>query len=193
MVPSPISCLSLRKKLRKTTIKGSELAGATAKEKEALTTRARTVSSHRQAAAAIFFSFINEPRGASLHDKSLVAYGGGGVSSAVGGYLGGEPAFWWNVWLVVIHVALILLVAFAIFKAVRAMKAWIRGDGVVVRGGGGLPPAVADVGSQCEIVHLAGLTTEGLQEECRCAGFRMSGLRAELVARVDNELRRRAN
>ena len=58
---------------------------------------------------------------------------------------------------------------------------------------GGLPPAVADMGTQCEIVHLAGLTVEGRQEECRRTGLRTNGLRAELVARVDNELRRRAN
>ena len=115
------------------------------------------------------------------------------MSSAVVDYLGSEPAFWWNVWLVVIHVALILLAAFAIFKAVRSMKAWIRGDGVVVHGGGGLPPAVADMWTQREIVHLAGLTVEGLQEECRRAGLRTKRLRAELVARVDDELRRRAN
>ena len=151
------------------------------------------MSTHTQAEAALFFSFINEARGACVRETSPVVYGGGGMSSAVVDYLGGKPAFWWNVWLVVIHVALILLAAFAIFKAVRAMKAWIRGDGVVVRGGGGLPPAVADMGTQCEIVHLAGLTVEGLQEECRRAGLRANGLRAELVARVDNELRRRAN
>ena len=113
--------------------------------------------------------------------------------SAVVDYLGGRSAFWWNVWLVVIHIALVLLAAFAIFKAVRAVKAWSRRDGVIVRGGGGLPPAVADMGTQCEIVHLAGLTVEGLQEECRPTGLRTNGLRAEIVARVDNELRRRAN
>ena len=61
-----------------------------------------------------------------------------------------------------------------------------------VGGGGGLSPAVADKGTQCEIVHMAGLTVEGLQEECRCAGLRTNGLRAELVARVDGELSRRA-
>ena len=85
-----------------------------------------------------------------------------------------------------------MLAALVILKTVRATKTWLSG-GVVVRGGGGLPPAVADVGTQCKIIHLAGLTVEGLQEECRRAGLGTNGLRVELVARVDNELRRRAN
>ena len=127
-----------------------------------------------------------------MHDHSLVVVGGGGLSSAVIGYADSASAFWWNVWLISIHIALLMLIVFAIFKATHAVKAWFKAD-VRVCGGGGLPPAVADAGTQCELINLNGLTVEGLQAECRRAGLRTNGLRAELVARVDGELRRRAN
>ena len=77
-------------------LEGQELVGTTPKQQEALTKRARLVSSHRQAAAAIFFSFINEARGANVHDNPLVVYGGGGLSSAVVNYLGKDSTFWRN-------------------------------------------------------------------------------------------------
>ena len=98
------------------------------------------------------------------------------MSSAVVGYGGGGSLFWWNTWLVVIHVALLLLVAFLIFKFVRAAMAAYRRSQPVVGGGEGLPLAVADKGIQCEILNLAGLTVEGLQAECRRTGLRSNGL-----------------
>ena len=173
-------------------LEGQELVGTTPKVQEALTKRARLVSSHRQAAAAIFFKFISGARGADVHDNSLVAYGGGGVSSAVDNHLGSASSFWWNVWILLIHIVLVVLAVVAVLKAARALKTWFKAD-VEVLGGGGLPPAVVDAGTQYEIIHLAGLTVEGLQAECRRAGLRTNGLRAELVARVDSELRHRAN
>ena len=114
------------------------------------------------------------------------------MSSAVVEYSGGGSMFWWNIWLVVIHLVLFLLAAYAIFKLVRAAKAVVSRQRPCVGGGEGLPLAVADKGVQCELVNLSGLTVEGLQAECRRTGLRSNGLRADLVPRVDSELRRRA-
>ena len=55
-------------------LEGQELVGTTPKDQEALTKRARLVSIHRQAAAAIFFNFISGARGANVHDSSLVVF-----------------------------------------------------------------------------------------------------------------------
>ena len=92
----------------------------------------------------------------------------------------------------VIHLVISMLAAYSVFQGRTPLKAFVCREGVNVRGGGGWPPAFADKGRQCEIVLLAGLTVEGLQEESRRTGLRTNGLRAELVARVDGELRRRA-
>ena len=121
------------------------------------------MSSHRQAAAAIFFNFISGARGANVHDSSLVVFGGGGLSSAVVNHFGSASTFWWTFWLILIHVVLLVLAVLVVFKAVRAVKPYFK-EGVIVRGGWSLTPAVMDKGTQCEMVHLAGLTVEGLQE-----------------------------
>ena len=123
---------------------------------------------------------------------SSAVVGSGSLSPAVVGYGGGTSLFWWNVWLVVIHIVLILLVIFSILKLLRAAKASFNRQQPSVSGSEGLPLAVADKGVQCEIINLAGLTVEGLQAECRRTGLKSNGLRADLVARVDNELRRGA-
>ena len=140
----------------------------------------------------VFFNSITSALGADVHATSLMVVGGGGLSSAVVNHVASDASFWWYAWLISIHVMLLIVAAFAILKATRAFKAYFKKD-VVVRGGGSLTPAVMDKGTQCELIHLAGLTLEGLQAECRRTGMRTSGLRAELLARVDHELRRRAN
>ena len=173
-------------------LEGQELVDTPPQKRAEVVKRARLVSQVRRAAAAVFFNSIAVARGAQVHDSSLVIVGGGGLSSAVVDHVASTSTFWWNAWLFSIHIVLLIVAVFAILKATRAVKAYFK-DGVVVRGGGSVPPAVMDQGTQCEIVHLAGLTVEGLQEECRRAGLRTNGLRAELVARVDNELRRRSN
>ena len=121
-----------------------------------------------------------------------MVYGGGRWSSAVVSYLGKDSTFWWNGWLILVHVILFVLAVLVLLKTARAIKTWFK-ESVDVRGSGSVPPAVMDTGTQCEMVHLAGLTVKGLQEECRRTGLRTNGLRAELVARVGNELRRRDN
>ena len=146
----------------------------------------------RRAAAAVFFNSIAVARGAPLQESSLMVVGGGGLSSAVVGHVASTSTFWWYAWLAFLHIMLLAVAVYTILKVTRAARAYFK-EGKLVRGGGSLTPAVMDQGTQCEIVHLAGLTVEGLQEECRRAGLRTNGLRAELVARVDNELRRRAN
>ena len=173
-------------------LEGQELVDTPAPKRAEVIRRVRLVSQLRRTAAVVFFNSITTARGTDMHSSSLVAVGGGGLSSAVVCHAASSPSFWWNGWLILIHVFLVVLAVVAVLKAARALKEWFKGD-VQICGGGGLPPAVADAGTQCEIVHLDGLTVQGLQEECRRAGLRTNGLRAELVARVDHELRRRAN
>ena len=114
---------------------GSELVGASPKEQEVMLKRARIVFSHRHAAAALFFNFVEGARGASVHDKSMVVYGGGGLFSAVVNYLGGRSPFWWNVWLILIHVIVFVLAVLVVLKTVRAEQRccrpwrWGRGRG----------------------------------------------------------------
>ena len=104
-------------------MEGQELVDTPPEKRADVIKRARLVSSDRHAAAAVFFNSITVARGANVHDSSLVVVGGGGLSSAVVGHVASTSTFWWNVWLVFIHVVLLAVAVFAILKAARAVKA----------------------------------------------------------------------